>query len=348
MIKSLQSLRFIFAIMIFLHHFIVNGKGLFEAGGTCGVSFFIILSGVVMSLGYYDKCLSPSFSYKKFILKRIIRLYPLHLLCLIAFIVLNPYVLSLGGIVRLIPNLLLIQSWFPIQNFYFSGNAVSWCLSDMMFFYISFPLIVKFINKNNNKKLCVISVIILVAYIITIIGIPEYYSHRFLYISPIFRILDFILGIGIYKFYLKWGETIRSKTNHITEIILGIFCLSIIVATIMIYPYSPINFMYSFAYMIPISFLICYFLTFNNNRGGVLQIFNNRLLYMMGEVSFSFYMIHILAMSLFQKIINKLHIVIDWELKLFVYFILISIASLLIFNLYEKPIANYLQKKLLK
>ena len=75
MVKSLQSLRFIFAIMIFLHHFVLNGKGLFEAGGTIGVSYFIILSGVVMSLGYYEKSQLASFSYKTFIKKRIIRLY---------------------------------------------------------------------------------------------------------------------------------------------------------------------------------------------------------------------------------------------------------------------------------
>lgn len=35
MINTLQSLRFIFAI-IFLHHFAVNDVGLFEAEGSCG------------------------------------------------------------------------------------------------------------------------------------------------------------------------------------------------------------------------------------------------------------------------------------------------------------------------
>ena len=56
MIVSLQSWRFIFALMIFLHHFPVNGKGLFEAGGSCGVSFFLILSGFAMAAGQlYEK-----------------------------------------------------------------------------------------------------------------------------------------------------------------------------------------------------------------------------------------------------------------------------------------------------
>ena len=79
MIGSLQSLRFIFAIMIFLHHFTGNGGvGLFEAGGSCGVSFFMILSGFVMSVGYFEKVQLPSFNYTSFIGKRLIRVYPLH------------------------------------------------------------------------------------------------------------------------------------------------------------------------------------------------------------------------------------------------------------------------------
>lgn len=82
MIRSLQSWRFIFALMIFLHHFPVDGKGLFEAGGSCGVSFFLILSGFVMSAGYGEKVLQNDFNYGNYFKKRLTRVYPLHLLCL--------------------------------------------------------------------------------------------------------------------------------------------------------------------------------------------------------------------------------------------------------------------------
>ena len=43
MISLLQSLRFIFAIMIFLHHYPVDGTGWFKAGGSCGVLFFMAI-----------------------------------------------------------------------------------------------------------------------------------------------------------------------------------------------------------------------------------------------------------------------------------------------------------------
>ena len=134
MINSLQSLRGIFAIMIFLHHFPINGKGWFEAGGACGVDFFLILSGFVMSAGYEMKVVSSQFSYRSFMLKRLIRVYPLHLLCLIGFIIIALISAAPVSYRCLIPNLLLLQSWFPMQSVYFSGNAVSWCLSDLLFF----------------------------------------------------------------------------------------------------------------------------------------------------------------------------------------------------------------------
>ena len=79
MIGSLQSLRGIFAIMIFLHHFPINGKGWFDAGGPCGVDFFLILSGFVLCVGYENKVLSSDFHYRHFIFKRLIRVYPLHI-----------------------------------------------------------------------------------------------------------------------------------------------------------------------------------------------------------------------------------------------------------------------------
>lgn len=210
MISSLQSLRFIFAIMIFLHHFNVNGEGLFSAGGSCGVSFFMILSGFVMSAGYGDKVLSSSFNGKLFALKRLVRLYPLHLLCLLGFLVVHYFCLSVSQYAVLIPNVLLIQSWIPIKDFYFSGNAVSWCLSDMLFFYVMFPLLIRWMSECSRKCLIFAGILAMLFYVIVVFVIPESYCHPLLYIFPLLRLFDFIIGILLFKLYHavqvgRWG-----------------------------------------------------------------------------------------------------------------------------------------------
>ena len=83
MISSLQALRFIFALFIFFQHFPIRNeepRALLDGAGYMGVSFFLVLSGFVMSLGYAEKVKGPDFKWGTFMKKRLVRLWPLHLL----------------------------------------------------------------------------------------------------------------------------------------------------------------------------------------------------------------------------------------------------------------------------
>lgn len=55
MIATLQSLRFVFVMLIFLSHFEYKEIAPLDAGGDCGVAFFFLLSGYVLSIRY-GKC----------------------------------------------------------------------------------------------------------------------------------------------------------------------------------------------------------------------------------------------------------------------------------------------------
>ena len=275
MIGSLQSLRFIFAIMIFLHHFSVDGKGLFEAGGTCGVAFFMILSGFVMSFGYEKKVQLVSFNYQSYITKRLIRVYPLHLLCLSGFIIIHLFSLSVEQSVELLPNLLLLQSWIPVKSFYFSGNAVSWCLSCMMFFYLVFPFLIKGLNKYSTRTICMIGFPILAAYSLALFTIPDDWGHPLLYISPLFRLLDFALGILLYQLFLKieaqgLGEKIRSLSFS-NKSYLEFSCILLLVIMLVIFPIIPIRYAYASYWWAIMSVIILLFALFNKSGGGNFQ-----------------------------------------------------------------------------
>ncbi|MEG2126042.1 MAG: acyltransferase [Bacteroides sp.] len=272
MIRSLQSFRFIFAILIFLHHSAVN----FQAGGSCGVSFFMILSGFVMTAGYAQKVTEPVFNYKSFLLNRLFRLYPLHLLCLFVFIALQFSSLNYIGYFKLVPNLLLLQSWIPGMNYYFSGNAVSWCLSDMIFFYAMFPLLIRGYQKLNNKLLIWTLLSLGAFYFIILFSIPESYVHRILYISPLFRLLDFIIGILLYQLFLYFQKSgIEEKIGHWSfSRKTGIELLSVLLMALLLllFPYVSERFICASYYWIPISFLIMVFALFNKT-GGVFLVF---------------------------------------------------------------------------
>ena len=65
MIKNLQSLRFIFILLVFMSH-ITWASISFDFGGECGVSFFFILSGFVLSVGYGTRIENGEFRNRQF------------------------------------------------------------------------------------------------------------------------------------------------------------------------------------------------------------------------------------------------------------------------------------------
>lgn len=208
--KGLSVLRGIFILMIVLHHL-----NLYYGGGPLGVAFFFMLGGFVLSLGYYDKFCLLNFSWRAFIKKRCAKFFPLHWLCLLAVLPLALLPIIRGGadfktiLWPLLSNVLLLQSLIPSQDFYFSFNAVSWYLSDTMIFAMLFPIIVKATCKLSNTSKVVALVVILLAYSVLVYFLPIEDRHAILYISPLVRVVDFILGIYLFLLYKK-------LTNHKT------------------------------------------------------------------------------------------------------------------------------------
>lgn len=270
MIDNLQSLRLFFAIMIFFHHYIG-----FYAGGSCGVSFFMILSGFAMSAGYGSKVLSDNFNFKSFLFKRVTRIYPLHLLCLLIFVVLNIANLDLMDYLKLIPNLLLLQSWFPSTSFYFSGNAVSWCLSDLLFFYCLFPYLYRFFDRLRYRNLMYLGFLLIILYIVIMLILPEKLIHPILYISPVFRLYDFILGIFTFKVFKKLSNKKYiekfSKLSFLEKSFIEIIILSFLLLIILFVPIIETRYICSFIWWFIIPIIIFYFALFN--KRGYLGLF---------------------------------------------------------------------------
>lgn len=76
-IRSLQGARFLFVVLIYMSHCVTdNIVEPFDFGGDIGVSFFFILSGFVLSLGYGPRVSRGDFSTKKFFWRHFWKLYP--------------------------------------------------------------------------------------------------------------------------------------------------------------------------------------------------------------------------------------------------------------------------------
>lgn len=302
MIKSLQSFRFFAIIMVFFSHLLfmqdsstysyIFNRFLYD--GYSGVTFFIILSGFVISYSYYNKI--NDYSVKNsisFVIRRLKRVYPLHILTLVIAMVFeykslfNNSMLFFG---KTLSNITLTQSIIPMKSIYFSFNAVSWYISASVVFYIFTPLIICTVKKvkENNKKLWFIIVLLyLVELFFVFFTKNSLNAHWLVYINPFFRILDYIIGCILGVIALKKRESVTENINY--SVLEVVSLISLIVAYLF---YPSIGQVYRYGvYYAPLFILIIYVFSFEK---GFLSknIFNHGILVYLGTISFEFYMIH--------------------------------------------------------
>lgn len=292
MIKSLQSIRFIFALMIFLHHSVFSITAL----GAFPVTFFLILSGFVLMKGTNGGIQDMS-QYLPFFLKRVKKIYPVHLLCLLLAIGVLLIINKPIDWVTLIPNAFMVQAWIPNGRFFFSGNSVSWYLSVMVFCYAMFPFLAKWIKRWGSRFI----VALLIVYSVAFLLVPDSCVHKVIYVNPLFRVCDFSLGIWLYTLCSN-----GSLKNFITRLVnLSIVKKSIIEISLIIISFVFIvlsiniekRFAYACFWWVPSLLIIYMFYIFDNNGGLITKILNNKYLVLLGSLSFVFYMLHLQVLT---------------------------------------------------
>lgn len=202
MIKNLTSLRFVFMVLIVMSHFRNIGLPQFDFGGECGVAFFFMLSGFVLSLRYGREIEDGTFRHRRFVLHQVSKFYPLHLAILAVSVALDARMgfVDTTYLLKLIPTVLLVQSWIPDQSFYFMGNAVSWFLSDMIFLYVMFPFAYKLMHRR-PATVALTTCTVIVVYFVYLTFLPVDRYNDLVYAPPYLRLIDFTLGILAYRFY---------------------------------------------------------------------------------------------------------------------------------------------------
>lgn len=355
-IKPLTSLRFFFCIMVFVSHlsFLNNSNNIYLKiinefvfqEGYIGVNFFFILSGFVLSLNYYDKIVGNSISDSSFYLGRFSRIYPLHFLTYLVSIPLLIKVIISSPLKYLglsLIHLSLLQSFFPLSDYYFNFNAPSWSISDETFFYFLTPFFFRFFVKLKIPKSVFITFFVLLSTLF--LGMyfsSAQYHHPLFYINPIFRVFDFIIGILIFFIYQKGSIKFNSiKSQNYLEV------LSIIIFIIFFCFHKQIPQVYRFSiyYWLPITLIL---IIFSKSGGYVSTILSNKIIVYLGEISFGFYMIHQLVIRYYSIIfINKLGFKENYLFNTVFIFSVTLILSIISFEFYEKKMNSFIKSKFL-
>lgn len=237
--------------------------------------------------------------------------------------------------------MMMLQSWIPKQSFYFSGNALSWCLSDLLFFYVMFPFVVRFI-QNKTKKI-IFSVAILVAYFLILPFIHGEYIHAFVYINPLFRFIDFYIGILLYRLYIKIKENNSDKVyiSDVKAVFIQLFSIIFTGLAVYVYQITSEAIRYQSLFWIPSALILLAFSIFD--KKGIARVFNNKFFEYLGKISFTFYMLHILGISATNYIFSKCGL----EINVVIQFIFVLFGSMVVNRFFEKPVCKKLEKRFL-
>lgn len=320
-IESLTGLRFIAALLVFVHHF--DGRFGFTGTGlplaNNAVSFFFVLSGFILTLVYGRRFESshrratdasgPSADIFPFLKKRFARLWPLHFVCLLICVVTVRY-LNLDFWV-IVTNLFLVHSWTSHAPYVTGLNNVSWSISTEFFFCFAFPLLVmggyrKFIWRYSFLILSTFGCLILLSLAMDLQWISRRGMTLTVQANPLMRLFEF--ATGILTAYLFTRNPKRVDRTVATDTAFEIGALGLVIAWwFIVFRFDVLSLVYFtpmvgnslgtwiwFCSAAPLFGFVVW--TFARSNGLVSKCMASPAMVHLGEISFAFYMIHMIVM----------------------------------------------------
>lgn len=150
-LRALTSLRAFLALGVVLFHYQLQwdpalGFSPILERSRLAVDVFFMLSGFILAHVYGPAFAAGTFSYRRFIVARLARLYPLHLAVLAGVLIMVLGATAAGvrydsatyTTLGFFQTLFLVHAWFPSENG-ISWSGPSWSLSAEWFAYLLFP-----------------------------------------------------------------------------------------------------------------------------------------------------------------------------------------------------------------
>lgn len=319
-LTALTSLRFVTALHVFLFHieaahilYAPDPVRLIASIGYVGVNWFFILSGFILTYAYAGR----TYALSSFWRARFARVYPAYF---VALCLAMPLFIYVCFYVPLTPEqnwiatmrdhfftfiflaLLLMQAWVPGAAL--SVNPVGWSLSVEAFFYALFPLLLAPMAKFTRRSLvCMLLglsfasfLMALVYVLLSLDGIPRVtpdMNHlpwlNALRFNPVVRLPEFLIGVCGALLYLQQSLPSRWATPLVGG---GL----VVFATVIVYSEQiPYPVMHNGLLSLPFLAII-YGIALRPSWAAILEW---RVLQMLGEASYSFFLTHGIVIALF-------------------------------------------------
>jgi len=348
--------RFVAALsVVFFHYgqsvFPANIPYLFEnvTAGPIAVGYFYVLSGFIMAIAYYQTDINKqkAINKKKYWIARFARIYPVYLIALLMIVAvkLNVIVENWG---QLPLNILLLQSWVP--GYPITLNTPGWSLSVEAFFYLVLPFLLIWVYKFRIRSLVIFCSFLWVAtqlILLLALNSPEYAPktllHDFIYYNPLMHLSSFIAGLLV-GIYFKHNTTHHQAKDNTLLLIISFALIFILIWS---RPHLESIFSIKLAFtnglLAPAFLLFIYLLA--KDRGVFSKIMSNGWLILLGEASYSLYILQKPIHGVYDKAIVP-RLVLSEGQHFYVFLIILIVLSIASYKYIETPMRKIIRRKL--
>lgn len=340
--RSMEGLRGFAVFLVFLVHFstlitpwlestprlMAFSRALHAAGNT-GVDLFFVLSGYLI----YGSLMSRSQRFSAFIGRRIVRIYPAFLTVLVIYVALSFIfpseskmpVSASAAILYVVQNLLLLPGLFPIPPMI----TVAWSLSYEMFYYLIIPAVIGMLSLRRRGRRWRVGFFFCAATAVTLYcGLEG---------GPL-RLIMFISGMLLF-------EAMGCADWRTPSSLQGAVSLSIALLSTLVPAEGSAGFALKVWVLFVAFFIVCLSCFRHDATGWLPRVFCWTPLRWLGNMSYSYYLLHGLALKAGFLVVSKLlppaHIDAVWLFwaLLPLMFVLTLIPTGGLFLLIERPLS---------
>ncbi|MFE0178684.1 acyltransferase family protein [Streptomyces sp. NPDC059002] len=301
-LPSLTGMRFLAALLVFLSHLSaawmftdqrINDDLTTYLGtlGYLGVSFFFILSGFVLTWSARDGDRAPLFWRR-----RLVKIYPNHCVTWIGGLALALLAGSAVSGREFLPGLFLVNAWVPEYAVVRGVNGPAWSLCVELVFYLCFPALLALVKKIRPQHLwgwfgaVALGTVAVAALADALLpqqdlpGLPYgWYQFWAVYFLPVTRLLEFVAGILLARIVLSGRRIPVSRTVAALTLIPG-YLLTI---------HLPGSYGLVSACFLPMCLIVV--TGAQGDIAGTPGPMGGRVMVWLGEISFAFYMVHMIV-----------------------------------------------------
>ena len=339
-LQLIQVLRGVASLLVLLLHATKNFatvsnkpflNDFFEFGGS-GVDIFFVLSGFIITYTSIKGLSQPNKLFA-FIRRRMVRIFPIYWIIITLLLIAQFVLPDLYRSHYFFTPGTFFSTWFLLPG-HSMVNGVSWTLSFELFFYLLFSL--AFIIPVKKWAYCLFVLYALVLIAIPILGYNFENGNEWVKLISYPMNVEFFMGVTaalIIPKIIARAALPLITTGIILFLAAGIF-------------YNNDHYLVGNTFNRVIIFGIPSFLIITGLVKFELlhKISTPRLLILMGEASYSLYLLHLPLIAATVKLISKLHIqnVVLLHIVLLMAIGLICFISILFYKWIEKPMINKL------